>query len=399
MLFDKDEYHGRWNRLYDSIEAAGARTAVVWQRSAGGYDRAGDLHWLCNYASLASGQEPSVATWPGIGRGFAALVFHDRQEPTLHIAEPVELVDETEIAPLAIHSHDNLPAGVGAQLAGLGVEGTVLHNADDFLPILFGRELAAAAPGITFEHDDHLIYRAHRIKSPAEHDVMREAGRVASSALTALMSGLMSGQSEREASAAAAAAIVRGGGGFQRIGVAHGARSERVFWSSSMYGYSDETPATGDLVRGWVYGPIYGGYWLDPGRTAVVGNKPTAAQRTLLEAGNDVVERLLDAIRPGVSSADVGLLGDELMAAAGNEAEGDYWELYGHGVGKDFYLPPAIPAHGSYAGLVDTYDVGMAVTVEIFLRHAGVGMATFERTGLVTERGVELLDDTPMIWW
>jgi hypothetical protein len=34
----------------------------------------------------------------------------------------------------------------------------------------------------------------------------------------------------------------------------------------------------------WIYGPIFEGYWLDPGRTAICANRPTSAQKALLEA-------------------------------------------------------------------------------------------------------------------
>jgi hypothetical protein len=41
----------------------------------------------------------------------------------------------------------------------------------------------------------------------------------------------------------------------------------------------------------------------------------------------------------------------------------------------------------------------MAVTVEMFLLHKGVGWGTFEHTGLVTENGWEPLDRTPLLFW
>jgi Xaa-Pro dipeptidase len=136
LTYSLEEYEKRWGRMYRSLADKGHSTAVIWQRSGGSYDRAGDLHWLCNYASLSSGQEP---TRPGkaIGRAFAALVFTNGEEPVLHVAEPLELLDESAIATGRIQFHHNLPQGIAASLLEHGVHGEVLHNGDDFVPNLF----------------------------------------------------------------------------------------------------------------------------------------------------------------------------------------------------------------------------------------------------------------------
>ena len=397
-MFPIEEYEARWRRLADAVAARGYETAVMWQRSGGGYDRAGDVHWLVNYASLASGQEPPLAGG-GLGRAFAALVFRGHEEPELHIAEPVELIDADVVATSRIVSHDNLPEGLARHLAAAGVEGPVLHNGDDFLPIQFMRIIEQHAPAVAWEPCADLMWEIHRIKSPRERDAMRETGEVATRSLSALMEGLIAGKPESEAAAAAAYEIVRAGGGYQRIAANHGAKSEHVMWSSGMYGFTHEAPARGELVRGWIYGPLHRGYWLDPGRTAVAGNAPSAEQRRLVEGCVGVVEGILAGIRPGATTTELGAVGDALMEAAGHDAPQDLWPLYGHGVGKDFYMTPVIPRLGSLPEYGGTYEEGMAVTVEVFMRHPGVGMAAFERTGLVGPDGFESLDRTPMLWW
>jgi len=54
-----------------------------------------------------------------------------------------------------------------------------------------------------------------------------------------------------------------------------------------------------DVPRGWVTGPMFQGYWLGPGRTAVAGGRPNTAQQALLEANATAVETVVAAIRPG----------------------------------------------------------------------------------------------------
>jgi len=87
----------------------GYETLVVWQRSAGGFDRAGDVYWLTNYASSASGQEPS-RDGVSIGRGFAAVLFRAGLDPELHIAEAVQLIDTSQLVCGEIFSHTTDPS-------------------------------------------------------------------------------------------------------------------------------------------------------------------------------------------------------------------------------------------------------------------------------------------------
>jgi Xaa-Pro dipeptidase len=68
---------------------------------------------------------------------------------------------------------------------------------------------------------------------------------------------------------------------------------------------SSVTMDEGDMVRAWVYGPAWQGYWCDPGRTAVVDGKPSPEQRELIRAANEIVVRRIDEIRPGTRVADI----------------------------------------------------------------------------------------------
>lgn len=398
LPFPVAEYRKRWDGVYDLMEKRGISTAVFWQRSGGSFDRAGDVFWLSHYASLASGQEPAFIGTPG--RAFAALIFHDRQEPWLHIAEPTEMTDLTAIATTKVTGHADLPRGFARALVEMGIEGEVVHNADDFLPVGFMRTIQEEAPDIHWTPADDLLWWVQAVKSPLEQEKMREAGKIATESLSVLMEGLIAGEPESHAAAKAIEVVYRAGGGVQRIGVHHGKASDMAMWSSGMYGFSTKAPEAGELVRGWVYGPLLEGYWLDPGRTAVAGNNPDPDLKSVIEDCANITNTLMAGIGPGVTTQELGRLGDEMLAEAGGDPDA-LWDLYGHGIGKDFYVPPTIRAAG---GRVDervegTYEVGMGVTVEIFLRRPGAGFAAFERTALVVEDGIEPLDRTPMIFW
>ena len=53
------------------------------------------------------------------------------------------------------------------------------------------------------------------------------------------------------------------------------ADTERRVVSMDLYGYHTTPPAAGDMVRAWIMGPIFQGYWMDPGRSLICGNQPT----------------------------------------------------------------------------------------------------------------------------
>ena len=169
------------------------------------------------------------------------------------------------------------------------------------------------------------------------------------------------------------------------------------FVSQPVPGFGPYRPNEGDLVRAWVYGPMFGGYWLDPGRTTVVG-RPTNSQRHLVEATANLVEQCRAAIRPGVTVAEIVTLGDELQAEFGGikDQAAEKWPLYGHGNGL-FWDEPLL-SHG-YRGRHTVIRQNMVMSTETFMATEGVGSAGFEQNFIVTSEGTEFITNTPLLWW
>ncbi len=379
---------------------------MVWQRTGGSYDRAGNVWYLCNYASHASGQEMWGPT--PIGKAFAALLLRKGKAPELHISEPVHTVERRYFAELEIFGHDeNLPLGLAERLGELGIEGRVANVGEDFLPVQMYRELTAHTPAIEWVAEDLLLYASQIGKSPLEIELFREAAELAGTALTAFMEGLVRGERQCDAAAEAGAIVIRGGGGFQRLGCHTGEESENAMWDYPLYGYSKTAPEPGDMVRAWVYGPVLEGYWVDPGRTSVCGRKPSPERKRLIEDTVSLMDAIIDQVRPGKTPRDAGIVGDEKVAAMGYEEDmgGAIWDLYGHGLSTYFH-GPLIPSHGAKDFRQDVYwnvDRPFAAdeifTVEAFVQERGVGMASFEEILLLTDAGPERLSKTPMIFW
>ena len=275
MRFTREEYVSRWNKVHIEMEHRGFEIAVIWQRSGGSFDRAGNVLWLTDYSSSSSGQEMPV--WGGFGAAFSALIMRPGYEPELHVAENLDGIPDGTVAVGEMFQHANLAEGVALRVRALGQTKRICQVGGDTLPSDGYRILIETAPEIDWVPYENLLARPQLIKSPLELDAYRIAGNIASRAMTELMEAMIAGEPECEAAARAAGVIMRAGGGFQRICAHHGPLSRKQMWSDPFYSFSTESPAPGDLVRGWVYGPLHKGYWIDPGRTAVCGNSPTLA--------------------------------------------------------------------------------------------------------------------------
>jgi Xaa-Pro aminopeptidase len=267
----------------------------------------------------------------------------------------------------------------------------------DFLPVKHYRRLESMTPDVEWVPEDDLVETVRRIKSQRELDCYREGAEIVTAGLNALFDALFAKKTEAEAAAAAAREVLRRGGSYHMIPVSHGDRIQ-YFCRNPLTGYSLDAPNDGDLARGWVYGPIWQGYWLDPGRTTVIGRKPTPEQKRLVEQCAGIVDELIDMLKPGLPVRDLIARGDEMTEEAGGTKDqaGEMWPLYGHGVGQ-FWEQPWLGAEILEG--VETFEENMVLGIEAFLAHEGVGSAGFEQNVILTSDGAELLTTTPMLFW
>jgi Xaa-Pro dipeptidase len=393
MYFPQEEYEARWARVYEEIAKRRHDVAVVFGRSAGTYERSGDIVYLTNFCSTHSGAEYDTPLWRA--RGYAAAILRGGEQPELHTDEadtPRDLV-----ATDRIEWHWDVIEGLAQALTQAGVEGRVAFVGSDFLPVKQYRRLEELTPGIEWVPEDDLVETVRRVKSERELTCYREGGEIVTAGLDALFESLFVGCSEAQAAGAAAKEVISRGGSYHMIPLSHGERI-RYFCRNPLTGYSLDTPKEGDLMRGWLYGPIWQGYWLDPGRTTVRGLRPDEGQRNLVEGCAAIVDAVIAAIRPGVLVRDVIALGDRMTEAAGGgkDQAAQMWPIYGHGVGQ-FWEQPWLGA--DVLESVERFEEGMVMGVEAFLAHDGVGSAGFEQNLIVGAGGAELLTKTPMIFW
>ncbi len=391
--FPLEEFEARWQRAHDEIARKGYEAAVVWGKTSGVYERSGDMLYLTNFYSTHSGQEPDTELWNG--RSYSAVIMKPGEVPEL-------ITDEAEarfdiIATDRFHGLYDPIKGVADALKARGIKGKVALVGTDFLAMKYWLQLEAATPDVDWVPDDDLVRNLRRIKSPRELDLFREAGALVTRAHLAMMEALIAGKSEGEAAGAGGKILLEGGGSWHRIAISHGANSQ-FLESDPLTGFSTRAPAVGDIVHGFIYGPILKGYWLDPGRTAVCGGKPTAGQKALIESLVDVMHKLMAEIRPGVKVKMVGELGDKLSMESGyfNEVLKTNWPYYGHGNGCMWERPYIEPR---LCGDDEIFEENMVASVEGFFTSKGVGTAVFETNYIIKADGLEEITQVPHLFW
>lgn len=403
--FAKDEYAARWERVQAAMAAAGYENLIVWQRSAATYDKVGNVYWLTDFYTDGTGQDPlsqdNDENWT-----FAAVLIRKGREPELHIGLTRDEIDASRIVcgKLVIHT-GHMTIKLAEYLRAERIEGRVAVVGDDVLPGMFDRILRSHTPQIEWVTEETLLEGPQMIKSPQELEIYRTAGVLVTNALTSATEAMIAGEPACEAAARAAAILMRGGGGFHRISIAHGPASQSPL-SYDYYGYNMSAPGAGDLITVWIYGPIFAGYWMDPGRSTICGRRPPAAQRALVERCATLVTDMVKVIAPGMTARQVGIRWAEIarkgnyLEELGGEGGGS---MFGHGLGTSFpayVLPMGDTETGPYGYkcLKGPLKPGMVLTAEAFLSRPGVGATGFENNFIVTDSGAELLDKTPMVF-
>jgi Xaa-Pro aminopeptidase len=400
LYFPLEEYEARWDLVSEEMARQGFEVALVWSRSAGGHEKFGDVFYLTHYYSNQSGQADEDA-WVGVG--FAAVILEVGQAPEL-VADLPEFPRQQVATDRIVHSDepDRVRLVTQAMKARGLVEGRVALVGDGFIPWRYARILQAELPGVEWVPADELVEAVRRKKSPRELDCFREGGKIATAALTKQLEAAVRGGTQADIAAAGAHELIRRGGTFHMIPVASGTGSDlEAFTNEPLTGSDvDIQVRPGELVRTWIYGPVWQGYWLDPGRTVVAGGKPNDQQRRWIDAANGLVMTLIDEIGPGRSVREIAERGATLRKETGTvgDATTETFPLLGHGNGL-FWERPTIWLDVEQNDPRWTFWEGQTMGVEAFLSHPDVGTVGVEQNIIVHDGANELLTPVPLEWW
>jgi len=319
-------------------------------------------------------ERPVVGFFPVDGS--PAIVLPALEAPKLaHAACEIEPFPYTDEEGPAMAFHQACAALELAE-ARIGAEG--LH-----MRLMEARFLERYAPGSQLIAADEVMAALRMRKDEGELALMRRAVAVVEAALTATLSQLRPGMSEREVAALLTVETLRAGSEtlpFEPIVVA-GPNA-----ASPHAGPSDRPIQPGEtvVIDG---GASVGGYASDITRTVAVGGLTAEMVRVyeVVRAANEAGRR---AAAPGVEAQAVDRAARAVIEEAGYGAL--FIHRTGHGLGLETHEPPYI-----VEGNRQRLEAGMTFTVEPGVYLPGYGGVRIEDDVVITPAGAESLTTFP----
>jgi len=385
---DGGEYAARRRAAAAAARGKGYDGLLVCSRGGGTVDRFADLFYLANYYSPFPYIPDLSPDWTGRGHGF--LVLPVAGKPLL-IAD-VPYLNEVALPREQIVKADDVMAATveaiqacGLAKARIGVVG------DDVLTWKMWRHFSEALPNVSWLPEDDLLAELRATKSPGEIAILRDAARLGSRTIEAMLAAAAPGASHGDIVAAGQDVLVRAGGILYNSFMASGSggnaptvvRSNFPTWSAL------EPLKEGEWLRLGISG-VYRGYYFDVSRSKPIG-RTTAEEINAFEAAIACVEAGIAAIRPGVSAGDVARAGLRRQEELGFPLEGVFSGL-GHGIGLGWDRPWLVP------GETMALRENMVINLERTLQRGGY-LGDFEETVLLTRDGPRLLTDAQVRTW
>jgi len=237
-------------------------------------------------------------------------------------------------------------------------------------------------------------------KSPAELEIMREAGRITAAALRLVGEAVRPGVTTRELDAIAEE-YIRSEGAVPAFKGYQGFPATLCTSPNNqvVHGIPGRTVLTEGDILSVDCGAIVDGYYGDSAVTFAVGTVSQETQR-LLEVTAASLDAAIAQCRPGRRLSDVSHAVQAVVEAAGFSVVREY---VGHGIGRAMHEEPQVPNYGS-PGKGPQLKPGMVLAIEPMVNAGGHAVhslddgwtvvtddggmsAHFEHTVAVTEHG------------
>ena len=235
-----------------------------------------------------------------------------------------------------------------------------------------------------------IIAEQRQVKDEVEQEKMREAAALGCRLFDQLLEEIHIGATEMEVALAVET--------MARFAGAEGMSFETIVAGGERSALPHGRASNAKLKRGFVtidFGVVLEGYCSDMTRTVHLG-AARRGERELYEAVLDAQLAGLEAVRPGVTGADVDAAARQVLEAAGY---GEYFTHgTGHGLGLEIHEAPRLGKKRQ--GQAETkLKVGMVVTIEPGAYLPGKFGVRIEDTVLVTPTGCEILTPTTKAWF
>ena len=288
---------------------------------------------------------------------------------------------------LARHCKDNGLAGgrIGVDLAIPGSPRAApgLLSANDY------QDLAAQLPGATLANGCGAANSLWLVKEAAEIERMRLAGVAAAAGLEAGIAALRPGVTENAVAGEVERAIrLKGSTWAWSVtgGTEVGSGARTAFYRGISQQASEKTIQPGEIVIIDLH-PMVELYLADLGVPVMFG-KASAEQRHLMDTWQEVVDFMLDNLKPDRPIAAVCKEAFSIFARRGLEKFG--LPMFGHGLGTCARQRPFL-----HPATEDTAVEGMTFALGTHLYKPGVGGLRLEYPAVITKTGAEPLCPFP----
>ncbi len=251
----------------------------------------------------------------------------------------------------------------------------------------FQEGFAAQLQGVEFADGSACVPAARTLKSEAEIAHLRTAAGITDLGTAAAIEAAGEGKTDNDIAAAASQAMIQGGSEYMALSpiVTAGRRS------GILHSTHKRVPLRkGDSIL-IEMGASYQRYTAPTMRTISIGD-PDAGVIQMAGACLTALDKVIEAIRPGVTSDEVARLGWEGMDLAGPGLV--FHGVFGYAVGCNF--PPTWADGTAKISLGDhtVLQPGMVFHHPVALRRLGEYGVAFSETSVVTEDGCEVLTST-----
>ncbi|MGI8306845.1 M24 family metallopeptidase [Saccharopolyspora hattusasensis] len=275
------------------------------------------------------------------------------------------------------------PHTMVADLAGRGGAPARLAVAD-VMPALHVLPLRDALPDAEQVLTGTVLRELRMRKDAAEIEALRKAGAAIDRVHARMAEFLKPGRTEAEVGADISAAILEEGhteAAFVVVGSGPNGASPH-------HAVSNRVIERGDVVVIDIGGPNAEGYNSDCTRTYAIGEPAQADVRETYAVLEAAQRAAVEAVRPGATAESIDAAAREPIAAAGF---GEFFvHRTGHGIGLDVHEEPYI-----VGGNALPLEAGMAFSVEPGIYQPGRWGARIEDIVIVTEDGVESVNNQP----
>jgi Xaa-Pro dipeptidase len=239
--------------------------------------------------------------------------------------------------------------------------------------------------GVRLTPAGDMMNEVRMIKTQDEVNCLRWSGAMADKAWWKMYENIKVGMRDRELSGLGAAELISLG-------------AEGPFWCSvrgGAYGspnfmgmITDRMMQYGDIGFCDIWGAMYLGYRTCYYRTWKVGCKPTSREKDWYKKAYEELILSCEAIKPGVSSADIANLFHPPEHYGWQSEIENYGDSLGHGIGLTQHDMPWIQRQVSFDAPVEIQE-GMVLAMETWYGEDGVGGVRIENVGVVTKNGFE----------